>query len=84
MNIQIIEIPSISLEWTNWINWNKFLLDGRYDPESVNPPQKSGVYEARLIESEERLTIGKASNLRNRVKQGLVKGSIPHSAGNDI
>jgi hypothetical protein len=34
--------------------------------------------------SNERLTIGKASNLRIRVKQGLVKGKISHSTGDRI
>lgn len=33
-------------------------------------PDKAGVYEAKLVGIEERLTIGKASNLRMRVKQG--------------
>jgi hypothetical protein len=33
---------------------------------------------------EERLTIGKASDLRMRIRQGLVKGKTPHSAGGGI
>jgi hypothetical protein len=39
------------------------------------------VYEARLAGAEERLTIGKASDLRMRIKQGLVKGETPHFTG---
>lgn len=45
----------------------------------------SGVYEVRVIGTEEwRLTIGKASNLRHRIKQGLVKGIAKHSSGTRI
>ena len=43
-----------------------------------------GVYEAKYINAEERLTIGKTSNLRMRIKQGLIKGKTPHSAGQKI
>jgi hypothetical protein len=42
------------------------------------------VYEVKYRDSDERLTIGKASNLRMRVKQGLVKGKVPHRAGEKI
>ena len=48
------------------------------------PNGEPGVYEARYRDSEERLTIGKASDLRMRVKQGLVKGKTPHSTGEKI
>ena len=36
------------------------------------------------MDSDLRLTIGKASNLRMHVKQGLVKGKLPHSSGRRI
>jgi len=48
------------------------------DVETIN------IYEVRYADTEERLTIGKASDLRMRIKQGLVKGKTPHSAGNKI
>jgi hypothetical protein len=42
------------------------------------------VYEAKIIDDEKRLTIGKASNLRKRVRLGQVKGKISHSSGDRI
>jgi excinuclease UvrABC nuclease subunit len=78
-----ISIPSIVLEWSPWIPWNDIKIDMRFG-EGIRVPNKSGVYEAKYVYSEERLTIGKASNLRMRVKQGLVKGKVPHSAGDRI
>ena len=38
----------------------------------------------KYVNNQKRLTIGKASNLRMRVKQGLVKGKVPHSTGDRI
>ena len=58
--------------------------DVRTDFDAVRVPQIPGVYEVRLDQNDERLTIGKASNLRMRVKQGLVKGMVPHSTGERI
>jgi hypothetical protein len=84
MDVQYIEIPAITLDWSNWYTWYKFQRDARSDPDSITLPNATGVYEAKLVGIEERLTIGKASNLRMRVKQGLVKGKIPHSSGDDI
>lgn len=84
MEKQIITIPQIELEWSEWFFWKEFLRDVRTDISAVRIPQKPGVYEARLVNYEERLTIGKASNLRMRVKQGLVKGLVPHSTGERI
>lgn len=84
MDIWRIEIPTISLNWSDWYAWSVFLRDARNDSEGVTPPETAGVYEAKLDDAEERLTIGRASNLRMRVKQGLVKGKVPHSSGDDI
>lgn len=84
MEEQLIHIPEFILKWTDWFPWERFLLDARYDNRSVNPPKEPGVYEVRIFDQDERLTIGKASNLRQRVKQGLVKGTIPHSSGEKI
>lgn len=84
MDIRRIEIPTITLNWSEWYAWPVFLRDARSDPEGVTPPETAGVYEAKLGDAEERLTIGKASNLRMRIKQGLVKGKVPHSSGSDI
>jgi hypothetical protein len=84
MDIKLIKIPPIDLEWTEWYAWNKFEFDARSDSNGITPPKSPGVYEVRLIEIEQRLTIGKASDLRMRVKQGLVKGKVPHSSGKVI
>jgi hypothetical protein len=78
-----ISIAPIMLEWSKWSSWKDLEVDMRYGG-GVRVPDESGVYEAKYVDSEERLTIGKASNLRMRVKQGLVKGKVPHSAGDRI
>jgi len=83
--IQMLSIPEIKLKWTEWIAWSRLELDARSNPQAVHVPNEAGVYEARLSDSEERLTIGKASNLRMRIKQGLVKDDkVPHSSGDNI
>jgi len=56
----------------------------RYGGGVIVPNRKAGVYEAKYVDDEQRLTIGKASDLRMRVKQGLVKGKTLHSAGKRI
>ena len=84
MDIQQIEIPPITLEWSQWFAWSRFKLDARSDPNAIKLPNSPGVYETRLIDFNERLTIGKTANLRMRIKQGLVKGKLPHSSGKRI
>ena len=84
MEIQDIHIPAIQLQWSTWYPWKLFLLDARKDPNGITPPNASGVYEAKYEDEQARLTIGKASNLRKRVKQGLVKGKVSHSSGKRI
>jgi hypothetical protein len=81
---QIIEIPDIVLEWSDWVAWDDLKIDARGGAGVRVPNRKPGVYEARRLDAKERLTIGKAANLRMRVKQGLVKGKTPHSAGAKI
>lgn len=82
-DIRLIEIPPITLDWSDWHLWENIASDATI-PNSVTPPNKPGVYEVRLNGQDERLTIGKASNLRRRVKRGLVKGKLPHSSGQKI
>ena len=84
MNITEIQIGRIFLDWSDWHAWSRLEVDARSDPEGITPPKQAGVYEARLTDREERLTIGKAHNLRMRVKQGLVRGKAPHSSGEKI
>jgi len=84
IDVRQIQIEPITLSWSEWYAWSKFELDARSDAEGITLPDSPGVYEAKLTDSDERLTIGRASNLRMRVKQGLVKGNVPHSSGKDI
>jgi len=81
--IQKIQIPIIELRWTKWVQWQVLTLDGP-NPQAAEIGKDPGVYEARIDKQGQRLTIGKASNLRSRIKYGLVKGTIPHSAGKKI
>lgn len=81
---QKINIPPIKIVWTDWYSWEFLLKDARTDKNTVRLPNKPGVYEVKYVDQEKRLTIGKASNLRMRVKQALVKGKIPHSSGERI
>ena len=83
MEKEVIEIPRIELEWSDWTPWDNLKVDARGGGIEV-PNKVPGVYEARYIDAEERLTIGKASDLRMRIKQGLIKGKILHSAGEKI
>lgn len=79
-----ITIPSFVLEWSNWWAWDDLKVDARQGDGVKVPNREPGVYEVKYRESEERLTIGKASDLRMRIKQGLVKNKTPHSAGEKI
>lgn len=83
MEIETIKIPLIQLKWSEWVPWDNLKADARKGGIKV-PNKKPGVYEVKYSDIEERLTIGKASDLRMRVRQGLVKGKTPHSAGNKI
>ena len=83
MEIQEINIPQIHLEWSAWADWNEVMKDARSGGIRI-PNGKPGVYEVRLLNDSERLTIGKSLDLRMRIRQGLVKGKTPHSAGKRI
>jgi len=71
-----IKIPIIKLNWSEYYSFNELLKDARKDGISV--PNKPGVYEV-IDENGNVLHIGRASNLRSRVKQHLVKGKGKHS-----
>lgn len=79
---QVIVLPKIVLEWTRWYRWEEVLSSAR--DGGIRVPDLPGVYEARRVGEDQRLTIGKAANLRMRVKQGLVKGKVRHSTGRKI
>lgn len=74
----------IHLEWSDWYPWQSLESDARTSDAAAIPPRKPGVYEVRDTASNETLTIGKASDLRMRVQQALVRGQAPHSAGERI
>lgn len=84
MEKEEITIPHISLVWSDWIDWNDLEKDARIPGAIRVPNEQPGVYEVKNKNSDERLTIGKASNLRFRIKQGLVKGKSDHSSGDKI
>jgi len=83
MEIQDILIPPVRLEWSEWNNWIALAEDARSGGIHI-PNKKPGVYEVRLNGHLERLTIGKASDLRMRIRQGLIKGKTSHSSGKRI
>ena len=80
--VEVIRVSPIKLEWSEWIPWDKLAADVRKG--GVKIPDTSGVYEVKTKTGKKLLTIGKASNLRARIRQGLVKGSSPHSTGERI
>jgi hypothetical protein len=83
MSAQIIRFPTVVLNWSPWHEWPA-LGRGARDPGGVAIPGRAGVYEVTRDGSGERLTIGRASNLRRRIRRGLVQGSGKHSTGKRI
>ena len=81
---EIINIESIVLRWSDWVSWDDLKIDARHGGGVRVPNYIPGVYEVKYRDSEERLTIGETLDLRMRIKQGLVKGKTPHSAGSKI
>lgn len=84
MGEEMINIPPIMLKWSDWVSWDALIIDVRYGGGVRVPNHQPGVYEVKYRDSEESLTIGKASDLRMRIKQGLVKGKAKHSSGSKI
>ena len=81
---ETIVIPPVTLTWSHWVPWVQLTVDSRSGQGVRVPNKRPGVYEVRHRDAQERLTIGKASDLRMRIKQGLVKGKLPHSSGDAI
>lgn len=82
MEREFIETSPISVEWNDWFPWDDLKVDVSRGGIKI-PNKKTGVYEVKHRDAEERLTIGKASDLRMRIRQGLVKGKISHLAGKE-
>lgn len=84
MEDEVITIPPVKLRWSDWTLWADLKIDARYAGGVRVPSGVAGVYEVKYEDTEERLTIGRASDLRMRIKQALVKGKVPHSSGKRI
>ena len=82
--VQGMEIPPIVLAWSPWQRWTELAKDGRKGASPPVPFGKAGVYEVIKEPFTERLVIGRASNLRRRVKEHLVMGTASHHAGEQI
>jgi hypothetical protein len=79
----ILEVGTITLDWSDWAPWIALLTDARGGAGVAIPNGQPGVYEVKRSDhanhaGDERLYIGKAGDLRMRVRQGLVKGKVPH------
>ena len=81
-----LEIGTIILDWTSWVLWRDLLVDNQGGAGVRIPNHAPGVYEVRYVDHEgaERLHIGRTSNLRMRIRQGLVRGASGHSTGKRI
>jgi hypothetical protein len=73
----------MALNWTEWFEWSALRTDGR-KVGALKVPAKPGVYEAKYSDAERCLHIGQTANLLRRVKQAMVKGKLPHAAGERI
>ncbi len=79
---ELLEPEPIRLPWSHWERWEDIRV---YGPLIIDLPfVKSGVYEARLEDEDERLTIGRAMDLKDRVMLGLVRGTAKHTSGQKI
>ena len=78
-----IYIPPIALDWSWWHSWWDVEQDARQGG-AVVPNGQSGVYEVKLADERKLLAIGKATDLRMQIKQGLVRGKMSHSVGEKI
>ncbi|MBM3471670.1 MAG: hypothetical protein FJX75_00175 [Armatimonadetes bacterium] len=76
--VQALEIPPIVLAWSRWVPWNDLLQDERQRTGPRVPIGRPGVYEVIREPHIERLTIGRAADLRARVKHQLVMGHGNH------
>lgn len=79
-----ISLAPIRLEWSDWCPWENLEVGARTSDAAAVPPRSPGVYEVLDTALNEFLTIGKASDLRMRVQQALVRGQAPHSVGERI
>jgi len=74
MEKETIRIPPVELDWSDWASWDSLKVDSRSGQGVIVPNRVPGVYEVKLVGAEERLTTGKTSDLRLRIKRGAVYG----------
>jgi len=79
-----LDLRAIELRWSGWYQWEELARVDRRPGGIQVPMGAPGVYEARLEGQEERLVIGKASDLWRRVKQELVRSQHWHAAGTKL
>lgn len=81
-----LKIGIIILDWSSWTPWLDVAIDNRGGAGIFIPNRTAGVYEVKYADhdGDGRLHIGRAANLRMRIRQGLVKGATPHSTGRRI
>jgi hypothetical protein len=77
-----IQLPLIALTWSEWTTWDDLKSDTGNRGAKI--PSVPGIYEVKYADTHERLTIGRTSNLRQRIRGGLVNGTSPHSTGEKI
>jgi hypothetical protein len=75
--VQAIEVPPIVLAWSPWLRWNTLREDERRRTGARVPLARSGVYEVMAEGQRIRLTVGRTSDLRSRIKHQLVMGLGP-------
>ncbi len=79
--VQVIAIPPLVLAWSPWQPWDSLREDERQRTGSRVPLARSGVYEVMAKGQRVRLTIGRTSDLRFRIKHNLVMGlGVGHAA----
>ncbi len=78
---QELSIGPIRLQWCAWQRWEDLEVDRRRDGGVIVPAFQPGVYEVAREDEPMRLVIGRARNLCQRVKHGLVRGTMTHMGG---
>lgn len=76
LNKQKTDKQSIKFEWYPWVSWDDIKTSMGNKRHWIPIPKEAGVYEVRYVERkpDERLLIGRADNLENRIREELVKG----------
>ncbi len=81
---QPMEFPLVVLRWSYQWGWDELANAADDSPDIDLPPEAPGVYDVRGRGRYESLYIGQTQDLLRRVYYGLVKGILPHTAGDKI